>query len=293
MSKSTAQRVVFRTMLGNVFLVFLKLLVGVAASSASLVAEAIHSAGDILASLGVLLSFRLSGRPPDEQHHFGHGKVESLCTCIIGSLLIIIGYELTREALARLAAGTVEIPGATALYIALICILIKELMYRYTIHAACQTGSQLLTADAWHHRADMMILSGVFLGITGSRLGYPVLDGMVALFISVLIIRLGFGFCRRGLGDLLDTAPEEGKMEPIREKIKAFPGIELHCLRARRHASEIHLELHIGVNEDLCVREGHNIAHKVKESLLADFPEIKHILVHVNPVSSIKQEKAP
>jgi cation diffusion facilitator family transporter len=284
-SKSLAQRVVLRTMLGNIFLAIIKLVVGLAAGSAALVAEAVHSAGDILASLGVLISFRLSGKVADDRHHFGHGKIESVCSCLVGLMLVYIGYELVTEAIAGLRAGSVEVPGIAALYVTIVCIVLKEGMYRYTIGAACKTGSQLLFADAWHHRTDMMILSGVMVGVIGARVGYPVLDSFIALAISVLIIRLGIGICYKGLGDLIDTAPDEKMLEDMRTLIKDHHHVqELHCIRARQHGSEIQLELHIGVGSSMRVRDGHDVAKEVKTSLMREFPTVSHVLVHVNPV---------
>lgn len=286
MSKSLAQRVVFRTMLGNVLLAALKLAAGIVAGSAALVAEAIHSTGDILASLAVLISFRLSGKAADERHHFGHGKIESVCTCLVGLLLVYIGYELTTEAIAVLRVGAPEMPGVAALYVTVVCIVMKEGMYRYTRWAACQSGSQLLHADAWHHRADMMILTGVLVGVAGSRMGYPLLDGIVALGISVLIIRLGIGFCRNGLGDLVDTAPEERKLDEIRSVISSHGGVDrIDCIRARQSGSEIQLEVHIGVEEEMRVLDGHTVAKEIKTAVMREFPEVSHMLVHVNPVA--------
>lgn len=285
MSKSKAQHVVLHTMLGNAILVILKLTVGILAGSASLIAEAVHSTGDILASLAVYISFRLSGKPADDRHHYGHGKIESVASCFVGLLLIYIGYELTTEALSSLSLEQANIPGVAALYVATICILLKEAMYRYTIRAACQSGSQLLFADAWHHRTDMMILTGVFAGTAGARLGYPVVDGLVALGISVLIIRLGFGVCRRGLGDLIDTAPDQLKIREISETVTNVGGVlELHCIRARQFGSDVHLELRIGVDRNLRVQEGHDVAKEVKRYVTEHFPDVSHITVHVNPV---------
>lgn len=286
MSTSLAQRVVFRTMLGNALLAVMKFTVGITAGSASLVAEAVHSTGDILASFAVLISFRLSGKAPDEKHHFGHGKIESIGSCLVGLMLIYIGYELTVEALGSLRSGSVEVPGVVALYVAVACIIIKEGMYRYTIKAACRVGSQLLFADAWHHRTDMMILSGVFVGIASARMGFPILDGLVALAISVLIIRLGVGIIHKGLGDLVDTAPDENKLADIRACIHSLSGVaDLHCIRARQHGSAIHLEIHIGVHKDLRVIEGHDVAKEVKTTLMHSFPEVSHVMIHVNPVN--------
>jgi cation diffusion facilitator family transporter len=285
MSKSLAQRVVFHTMLGNVLLTAMKLGVGIIAGSAALVAEAVHSAGDIIASFAVLVSFRLSGKPADERHHFGHGKIESICTCLVGALLIIIGYELISEAIGSLREGSLEIPGVAALYVTVGCIVIKEVMYRYTMNAAAKVGGQLLYADAWHHRADMMILTGVMVGVGGARLGFPVLDGFAALGISVLILRLGIGYCRKGLGDLVDIAPDEQKMSQMRELITSMPGVyELHCLRARELGDGVHMEVRIGVDKMLRVSEGHNVAKDVKTTLMREFPELDHVTIHVNPV---------
>lgn len=285
MSTSLAQRVVHRTMLGNVVLAVIKFAAGIMAGSAALVAEAIHSTGDILASVAVLISFRLSGKAPDEKHHFGHGKIESIGSCLVGLMLVYIGYELTVEALGSLRSGSLEVPGVAALYVAVACIIIKEGMYRYTIKAAYKVGSQLLFADAWHHRTDMMILSGVFVGIVGARMGFPILDGLVALVISVLIIRLGVGVIHKGLGDLVDTAPDKNKLADMSSCINSLSGVaDLHCIRARQHGSAIHLEIHIGVPKDMRVIEGHDVAKEVKTKLMASFPEVAHVMVHVNPV---------
>jgi len=286
MSRSLAEKVVLYTLLCNVFLVLLKFFVGKAAGSAALLAEAVHSIGDILASLAVLVSVRLSGKPPDGRHHFGHGKIESLCSCALGLVMVLIGFELTRSALVSLSAGEATIPGAAALYASAAGIIIKEIMFRYTMNASCKTGNQLLLADAWSHRSDVLVSSSVFFGIAGARAGFPLLEGLVTLFISVLVIRLGFSFCRRSIGDLVDTAPDEDMLEKIRATAQETAGVEeLHCLRARRFGSEIHVELHIGVDENLRVTQGHEVAKEVKKALLASFPEIRHVLVHVNPFS--------
>jgi cation diffusion facilitator family transporter len=280
-----AAKVVSNTMLGNVFLVLLKYFAGRAAGSPALIAEAVHSSGDILVSLAVLVSIKLSGKPADGRHHYGHGKIESLCSCALGLLMIFIGFELTRDSLARLGAGALAVPGTTALYVSAAGILIKELMYRYTVSACRETGSQLLLADAWHHRSDMLLSSAVFMGIAVARTGFPLLEALVTLLVSVLVIRLGFTFCRRGLGELVDTAPEESVLAKIRAAAEGTAGVEaLHCLRARQFGSEVHVELHIGVDENLPVSQGHAVAKEVKQVLLRTFPEISHVLVHVNPL---------
>lgn len=285
MTKSLAQRVVSWTIAGNLLLAFIKIIAGISADSSALVAEAIHSTGDIMVSLAVLFTFRLAGKAADERHHFGHEKIESFSTCLMGLLLVYIGYELTMSALAGLKAGSPEMPGIVALYVTIACIFIKEGMYRYTISAACKTGSRLLYADAWHHRVDMLILAGVSVGVAAARMGYPALEGIIALAISVLIIRLGIGFCRHGLGDLIDTAPDEAELDRMRALIIAQEGVlRIDCIRARQAGSAIQLEIHIGVHAELCVSEGHDVAKAVKRSLLSTFPQVAHVLIHVNPV---------
>jgi cation diffusion facilitator family transporter len=123
------------------------------------------------------------------------------------------------------------------------------------------------------------------LGIAGARAGFPLLEALVTLLVSVLVIRLGFTFCRRGFGELVDTAPEEALLEKIRTTATETTGVEgLHCLRARQFGSEVHVELHIGVDENLRVSQGHAVAKNVKQALLRTFPEIRHVLVHVNPL---------
>ena len=282
MSTSLAQRVVARTMLGNILLTIMKLWAGILAGSAALVAEAIHSTGDIVASFTVLVSFRLSKQAVNERHHLEYQKIESICTCLVGMLLIIIGYEFIVATLSNLRTGNLGAPSIAALYVTIICIALKEGMYRYSQNAASKVGGQLLFDDARHHRADIKVLTGVLIGLGAARLGYPVLDGLVTLGISVMILRLGFSFCRNGLGDLVDAIPDKNTLQIIRETVGALAGVEsIHELRARQQGSELHLDIHIIVDDKLPVSEGHDVAKDVKTTIMREFPEVSHVMIHV------------
>ncbi|MEW5921971.1 MAG: cation diffusion facilitator family transporter [Bacillota bacterium] len=280
------QKVVFCTLLANIILVLLKGLAGCQAGSDALMADAFHSGGDVLASLAILLCFRVASRPPDRCHHFGHGKVEFLATALVSLLLLYIAYELVMTTMGKIRGmEIISVPGSLALWVSLLCLLLKEAMYRFTVYFGRKMGSPALIADAWHHRSDAIFLGGVFIGTGAARAGYPLMDPLVGQGIAVLIGIMAVRLARQALQGLLDSAPDANRISDVASIIEKVGGVkEIHRLRGRYSGSVIFMEAKVGVAAELSVLEGHAIARDIKEAIQEKIPEIADITVHINPV---------
>lgn len=279
----SGRRVVLFTLAGNLVLTVVKALVGLLSGSMAMLAEAVHSAADVLASSGVLLGLTIAGRPPDANHPYGHGKVESLVGLAVAGVLVYIGASLgiSTLALLREPAG---VPGIVALWTAFLAIPAKEVMYRYTIRVARQSQSVALMADAWHHRADAIISLAVLAGIGGARLGLPLADPLVSLAICLLIGRIGGRIALKAFDQLTDACPGPERVKTYRRAVEEVTGVrEVHGLRVRSYGSLRYLDVRIGVDQNLSVREGHSICGAVRECLQRHHPEVAEVLIHVTP----------
>jgi cation diffusion facilitator family transporter len=253
----------------------------------ALLAEAVHSAADVLTSSGVLLGLTIARKPPDGDHPYGHGKVESLVALALAGVLIYVGYSLGRSSL-DIFREPREVPGVMALWMAALAIPAKEAMYRYTMRASRILGSVALEADAWHHRCDAIISMVVLAGIAGARMGLSQADPWASLVICLLIARVGARLGWGALNQLLDAQPCPERVRLAEELVGSVPRVrEVHCVKARSYGSSLHLDVKIGVDQDLNVKEGHSIAARVKECLRSSLPEVSEVLIHVNPCRAV------
>lgn len=280
------QRVVLLTLSANVFLTLLKGIAGFKAGSSALVADTFHSGGDIVASSVILLGLCLASKPPDKCHHYGHEKIEFVLTALVSLLLLYIAYELISVTInEKIMLNVTRVPDVMALWVSAVCMIIKEAMFRFTVYRGQKLNSTALLADAWHHRTDAFILGGIFIGVGGSRLGYPLMDYLVGLVIAVLIIIMALRLGKSSLQGLIDTAPEQEKMKAISSVIQGVRGVEeLHKLRGRSTGICTYLEAKIGVDAGISVQEGHEIAREIKTCVQRAFPEIVDLTIHLNPV---------
>lgn len=277
------QRTVIITLICNLLLAVAKALIGILSGSIAMVTEATHSGMDVLASSGVLLGLAIARKPPDASHPYGHGKVEGLVGLGIAAILVFVGCNLGVSA-ATFLKGSGRVPGVSALWMALLSIPIKEAMYWYTVRVARKLQSVALMADAWHHRADAIISLAVLAGIAGARMGFPLADPLASLAICVLIIRVGVRIAVRALDQLTDACPGQDRIEYIAKLVESVPSVrEVHCVKARMYGPALHIDITIGVDQDLKVKEGHSIAATVRESLRNSLPEVSEVLIHVSP----------
>ena len=275
----------------NVILLVFKFVAGIVAHSAAMLADAIHSLSDFVTDLVVLIFVRISGKPKDISHDYGHGKYETLAMTIIGLLLLSVAIGIVYSGIMKIVAWTsgqqLESPGMLAFWAALLSIVLKEGVYRYSMIKARQLNSQAVEANAWHHRSDALSSLGTAIGIGGAIfLGqrWTVLDPIASVIVGLFLVKVSFNLLRNGIGDLMEQSlPDEVEQEILR-LAASVPGVaEPHDLRTRRLGNHYAIELHILMNGDIPLREAHDKASEVEDLLRSHYGLETHIAVHVEP----------
>lgn len=270
----------------NLLLVGLKLSVGLAARSQALVADGVHSVSDLFSDVVVILGLKWGRKAEDKDHHFGHARIETISSMIVGFLLMIVAVGLAYGAIQSIAAPKAKTPGWEALAVAAASILLKELLYWYTRAVGKRLRSPALMANAWHHRSDAFSSVAVLLGLAAVYVNpnWHSADAYAALVVTLFVGKVGYGFVKSAFGELADTAPDPETVVSIEKVAYAVEGVlEVHDLRARSSGSQIFVEVHIVVDPDQTVREGHAIAATVKANLLCEIPDLTRVIVHVDP----------
>lgn len=261
-----------------------KVAVGWVANSHALIADGIHSFSDVLTDGMVLYAAKHAHRAADEDHPYGHGRIETLATISLGVVLVCIALGIAYGAIERLkyAVALLDI-GSLALLVAVVSVIAKEWIYRYTMSMARRLRSDLLMANAWHSRSDAFSSIVVVIGITGTMLGYPNLDAVAAVAVAAMIAKIGFTLIRSSASELIDTALARDRLTEIREHIFAVSGVRsAHTLRSRKSAGSAFVDVHIQVDPRLSVSEGHQIADAVRQRLLQQVEEVADVVVHID-----------
>ncbi|RLA23703.1 MAG: cation transporter [Gammaproteobacteria bacterium] len=269
----------------NLLLAVVKIAVGKMAASHALVADGIHSLSDLLTDLLVWFATHYGSQAVDEDHPYGHARFETVATVVLGGLLIVVGVGIGWDAVSRITGPEIVLkPSAIALFAALFSILANEGLFRYTLRVAKETRSRLLEANAWHHRSDSISSVIVFVGIGGSLVGVEVLDDFAAIAVAIMVAKIGYDLLKESLSELVDTSLPKERLEEIRAAIRDVDGVaSLHFLRTRRMGGEALVDVHIQVDSEITVSEGHLISDTVKYRLLNRFEEVSDVLVHVDP----------
>ncbi len=270
----------------NLLLSGMKILLGYWGQSQALIADGVHSLSDLLTDVLVLMAARHSTRAADEEHPYGHGRIETAASVALGVFLLAVGVGIAWDAARRLA--TPELlwqPGWPALAGALMSIAAKEALYRYTVIVGERIRSDLLRANAWHHRTDAISSVVVVIGIGGAMAGMPYLDALAAIGVAAMIGKIGWDLAHRGFRELIDTALEPDKVDAIRQAILSVDGVQaLHLLRTRRMGPEALVDVHIILADpQMSVSEGHQISETVRFRIIKQFEEISEVMVHIDP----------
>jgi len=262
-----------------------KILVGWVAHSQALVADGIHSLSDLATDVLVLYAAKHSHKDADEEHPYGHGRIEALATIALGITLILVALGIAWEAVQRMnQPGLLLRPGATALVVAFVSIVSKEAIYQYTMRTARRLRSDMLMANAWHSRSDAISSIVVLIGVAGAMYGYPYLDSVAAIVVAVMIAKIGFDQARSSGAELIDTALEPGDVDSIRAQIFSIPGVRaVHMLRTRKSASDAFVDVHIQVDPRVSVSEGHQIGETVRRQLIDKIDVVADVTVHIDP----------
>ena len=275
----------------NVILLLFKFVAGILGHSAAMVADAIHSLSDFVTDLIVLVFVRISGKPEDKSHDYGHGKYETLAMTIIGMALLAVAIGIVYSGMTKIIAwangAQLEAPGMLALWAALLSVLLKEGVYRYSMVKARQLKSQAVEANAWHHRSDALSSIGTAVGIGGAIfLGqrWTVLDPIASVIVGLFIVKVSIDLLRDGIGDLMEQSLPDVIEDEILGLVASLPDVvEPHDLRTRRIGNHYAIELHILMDGDITLREAHDKASEVEDLLRERYGEETHVAVHVEP----------
>ncbi len=270
----------------NLFLSGIKILLGYFGQSQALIADGVHSLSDLLTDGLVLVAAKHGSRNADEEHPYGHARIETVAAVALGAFLLAVGVGIAWDAARRLVTpDLLWHPGWLAMAGAVASIAAKEALYHYTVIVARRVRSELLRANAWHHRSDAISSMVVVVGIAGAMVGMPYLDALAAIGVAAMIGKIGWDLARRGVEELIDTALEPEKVAAIRRTILSVDGVEdLHMLRTRRMGSEALVDVHIILADPyISVSEGHQISETVRGRLIQGFEDISQVMVHIDP----------
>ena len=290
-----AKQAMFATTLGvigNIVLTIIKLWGGIVGNSRALIADAVHSASDVISSFVVLFGVRASNKPPDDDHPYGHGKYESVAALIVAILLIVIGIEILVSSVQLIFANEApQVPKVIALVIIVISIVVKEGLYQYKIRLGKKIKSDALIADAWHHRSDsissIVALVGVGIAMIGGQFGIPYLhffDVIAGALIAAIIMYVGYGLAKDSVRLSAELILDKEESKKFYETVEVIDGVlQIDSLYARTHGSYLVIDMKIGVRKTLTVEEGHDIAEFVRSELMREYEEVSEVFVHVNP----------
>ncbi len=280
------QRVTLWGIAVNVFLSVLKFAVGMMGGSQAIVADAIHSLSDTTTDVAVLLGVRYWTAPADDKHPYGHWRIETIITMAIGILLAAVAVGISMRAIGTIQTRHQVSPHWIALVGAGASVVLKELLYRWTVRVGQQARSSAVIANAWHHRTDALSSIPAGVAVILARIGpeWAFIDRIGAIIVSGFVLHTAWGIVRRAMSDLLDRGVTPAARARIEEIARSVQGVEsVHKIRTRNMGPGTYLDLHVLVNGDLTVREGHDIATDVKHTLLNDGPEILDVVVHLEP----------
>lgn len=285
--------------LANFLLLIFKFAAGWLGHSSAMIADAVHSLSDFVTDIIVLLFINISSKPKDESHDYGHGKYETLATSIIGIVLLCVGVGLFWESAGKIIGfyfrgEVLESPGKIALIAALVSIVVKELLFRVTLIVGRRENSQALIANAWHHRSDAFSSIGTALGIGGAILlgdKWRILDPLAAVIVSVFIVRVSVKLILPAINDLLEKSLPPEVEDEILNIIEETPGVKNpHNLCTRRIGNDFAIEVHIRVDGTTTVARAHELTRNIENKLRNKFGPATHIMLHVEPIKSKKDE---
>ncbi|MGE8241324.1 MAG: cation diffusion facilitator family transporter [Sphingobacterium sp.] len=284
--EQTAIKTTYFSIIGNAILALLKWLAGFFGNSYALIADAIESTADIFSSFLVLLGLKYAQRPADENHPYGHGRVEPLITFIVVGFLIVSATIIAYESIENIGTPH-ELPKPWTLFVLGGIIIWKESSYRIVMKKSRETNSSSLKADAWHHRSDAITSVVAFIGISIALVlgkGYENADDYAALFAAGFILYNCYHIFRPALGEIMDENVYEEVIEEIRKYALEVVGIKASekCY-VRKSGTKYHVDLHAIVDSEITVKEGHSLAHELKDYLIEHIPDLGYVMIHIEP----------
>lgn len=280
------KRVTLVGALVNALLALVQIVFGLVGHSQALLADGIHTLSDLGSDLVVLVATSQSAKPPDKEHPFGHGRIETLASVLLGLILIGVGVGIGYRGIDYIIAPDQTVPDAITLVFAIIAIFSKEGLYRYTLKASKRIHSTLLATNAWHHRSDALSSIIVLCGISAQILGVPYMDSIAAVIVAIMISFMGYKLARKALDELIDTSLDNELVSNIQNIIEQNDCVKaLHSLRTRSMGGQGYIDAEIRVNPRLTVSEAHHIAFSLEQQIKTEFPQIIDVGIHVDPLT--------
>ena len=281
-----AKRVSVISIISNVVLSICKLLAGILAHSGAMISDAVHSAADVFSTVIVMIGVIFASKAPDKEHPYGHERMECVAAIVLSMVLFITGLGIGADSVQTIWNGNyseLQVPGFLAIVIAILSILVKEGMYWYTRHHAKRISSGALLADAWHHRSDALSSIGAFVGICGAMLGYPMMDSVASLCIFFFIVKAAYDIFTDAINKMIDrSCDEETEQDIAKCVLQNEEVLELDRLQTRMFGNKLYVDVEILLNGTYTLQKAHEIAEQVHDKIETSFPNIKHIMVHVN-----------
>lgn len=290
--EKVATRVSVLSILVNVVLSVGKLAAGLLGHSVAMVSDAVHSASDVFATFIVIIGIRVSSKQSDEEHQYGHERLECVASIILATILALTGLAIGSagvEQILNSGESPLAMPTLLPLAAAVVSIVTKELMYWYTRHYALSLHSDALMADAWHHRSDALSSVGSLIGIAGARMGFPLLDPLASLVICVLILKAAYDIFKGAIDKMVDRSCTPELEAEMKDLIERVPGVDhVDLLRTRLFGNRIYVDVEISADDNLTLLASHRIAEQIHREIEIHFPDVKHCMVHMNPLSEWK-----
>ncbi len=290
MEQREAMRISVITMTVNIVLSLLKAAAGVLASSGAMISDAIHSASDVFSTIVVMIGIRAANKEADEDHPYGHERMECLAAIFLAAVLLVtglgIGWDGLQKILAAVQGKTAEliVPGWFALAAAVLSIVVKEIMYQATRLVAKRIQSDALMADAWHHRSDALSSIGSFIGIGGAMLGFPVMDSIASVVICLFIVKAAWDIAAEAVRKMVDHSADRETEEAARRLILSHEGvISLRMLKTRQFGAKIYMDVVMTADAALSFQRAHALAEEVHDAIEQALPMVKHVMVHIEP----------
>ena len=289
--QAAATRVSVVSMATNVILTLMKLAAGLIAHSGAMISDAVHSASDIFSGIIVLIGVRMSTKAPDESHPYGHERFECVAALLLSGVLALVGGTIGVNAARDIISGRMpEAPGVLALAAAAVSIVTKEILFWYTRGYAKKYRSTALHAEAWHQRSDALSSIGALIGIAGARMGVPVMEPIASIIIALFILRVAVRIFRDAIDQMVDHSCSEETENAFRGTALEQPGVKgVEMLRTRMFGNRVYVDLEIAADPGLTLAAAHEIAERVHDAIEQTYPEVKHIMVHVNPAKEKKE----
>ena len=286
MDKKLANRVSVITIIVNLLLSLLKFVVGFVGKSQALISDAVHSASDVVSTIAVMFGVNMSAKQSDTDHPYGHERIESIFSIILAMMLFVTGIGIGISAVKIIISGSdIEIPSKITLAAAAVSIAVKEWMYHYTKRTAKKINSSAMLADAWHHRSDALSSIGSLIGIGGAILGFKIFEPIASVVICIFIAKAAIDIFMDAVNRLVDHSCSDEEIAQIRKCIEEIDGVKrIDKLMTRRFGAKIYVDLEIAEDPNITLLEAHKVAETVHDNIENKLPQVKHCMIHVNPL---------